>query len=372
MRRIIKADVQDEIIFNAIEDIDTGITTGITSNLTLPTGNLNNILIAFNFRNKKIPQELRTIANFNINESYCIDVELREITINDVTFENACYIPAEVFEKPCYFMLGIYGYALEGENNIKQRVSTIPIKCLVVKGSYEPNANESIIPTPTVFEKYFEDVAKAGEQIQENLDEYNSILAEKLLFHKKLEGYYKTIAENQDEILIDLENYSHIDTLFVDIEGRNLVENVDYTKIADTKRIKLTLPVDKDTIIHYIVLKTTIVDAKDYDFLRGTIGKYSEYIEKVVTDAETDTFELPSEYNDNSILNIYIEGRLHLDYTIVNGNLILNSKVDAETEVIIVVKNTDNISDLTDRMADMETQMGDVSAILDIINGEVI
>lgn len=370
--KIIKADIDDEIIFNTIEDIDTGVTTGITSILTLPTGNLNNILIDFNFKNKKLCETLRMIANFNINNKYCIDVELREITIGEKTFENACYIPAEVFSEPCRFWLGIYGYALENENEIKQRVSLVPLESIVVKGSYEPDANESIVPTPTLFEKYFEDVAKAGEQIQENLDEYNSILAEKLLFHKKLEGYYKTIADYEEEIVIDLENYSHIDTLFVDIEGRNLVENVDYTKIADTKRIKLTLPVDKDTIIHYIVLKTTIVDAKDYDFLRGAIGKYSEYIKKVVTDAETDTFELPSEYNDNSILNVYINGRLHLDYTILNGNIILNSKVDAETEVIIVVKNTDNISDLTDRMADMETQMGDVSAILDIINGEVI
>jgi hypothetical protein len=90
MRRIIEAEVYDEIIFNTIEDVDTGIVTGITSILTLPTGNLNNILINFNFINKKIPEELNVVANFNINEKECIDVRLKEITVGDKTFKNAC------------------------------------------------------------------------------------------------------------------------------------------------------------------------------------------------------------------------------------------------------------------------------------------
>ena len=297
--KVINADVGDDIIFKNIEDIDTGIVTGITSTLKLPTGNLNNILINFNFINKKLPQELRILANFNIDEKRCIDVDLTEITVGGRTYENACYIPAEVFEEPCYFMLGLYGFALEGEDNIRQRISLIPLKNIVVKGSYDPDANEPIVPTPTVFEVYFNEVAKANEQMQNNLNEYNSILAEKLLFHKKLEGYYKTVADYEEEIVIDLENYSHIDTLFVYIEGRNLVENVDYTKIADTKKIKLTLPVDKDTLIHYIVIKTSIVDA--INWVNNTITGVSNSLvtlTKRVSDNETSIGKLNNDKQD--------------------------------------------------------------------------
>ena len=66
--KVIQADVNDNIYFNTIEDIDTGITTGITSTLKLPTGNLNNMLIDFNFINKRLPQELDIFATFHINE----------------------------------------------------------------------------------------------------------------------------------------------------------------------------------------------------------------------------------------------------------------------------------------------------------------
>ena len=169
MRRIIKADVYDDIIFNTIEDVDTGITTGLTSVLTLPTGNLNNILISFNFINKKIPQELKVLANFNIDEKECIDVPLETHTVGDKVYENACYIPAEVFIKPCYFMLGLYGFALDGDDTVKQRVSLIPLKNIVVKGSYEPDAKEGIIPTPTAFEVYFNKVADANAEFKKIL-----------------------------------------------------------------------------------------------------------------------------------------------------------------------------------------------------------
>jgi hypothetical protein len=188
--KVIKADVNDEIVFNTIEDLDTKIITGITSTLKLPTGNLNNILIDFNFINERIPEELRVLANFNINEKKCIDVELQEITVGEKIFRNACFIPAEVFEEPCYFMLGLYGFALEGEGEIKQRISLVPLKNLVVKGSYDPDATEGIVPTPTVFEIYFDEVKKTNEQMQTNLEKYENDIAE--LFANANQGLKKT------------------------------------------------------------------------------------------------------------------------------------------------------------------------------------
>lgn len=207
--KVIKADVNDDIIFNTIEDIDTGIVTGITSVLKLPTGNFNNILIDFNFINKKLPQELNIIANFNINEKVCIDVPIMEITVGDKTYENACYIPAEVFEEPCYFMLGLYGFALEGEDEIKQRISLIPLKNIVVKGSYNPDATEGIIPSPTAFEVYFNEVAEANQQMQTNLNNYNKKLEEKYTemsnnidteYNEHLEQFTNQLEEEVEEI----------------------------------------------------------------------------------------------------------------------------------------------------------------------------
>ena len=278
--KIIKADVNDEIIFNTIEDIDTGITTGITSVLRLPTGNLNNILIDFNFINKKLPQELRILANFNINEKRCIDVELRKITVGERTFENACYIPAEVFEEPCYFMLGLYGFALDEEDALKQRISLIPLKNIVIKGSYEPDAVETVIPTPTAFEVYFNEVAEVGKEFEAKYTEYdakieekfietNELLNEKVLFHKKYEEVYVAVEDNQN--IIPIENYIEPTMVFVNIEGLSLNEKYFYLD-KENKNIVLTEGIDVGTEVHIVMIKTVVANENDYEMLKGDKG----------------------------------------------------------------------------------------------------
>lgn len=286
--KIIKADVDDGIIFNTIEDVDTGITIGITSVLRLPTGNLNNILIDFNFINKSLPEKLKILANFNINEKRCIEVPLEKVTIGEKTFENACYIPAEVFEEPCYFMLGLYGFALEGEDEIKQRISLIPLKNIVVKGSYDPNANESIVPTPTAFEVYFNKIDTLTDEVEKlKTDAENEIqdlqtnlenkiddeLGKRISYYRKYEAVYKTTATNTTEIDISIPEFNKTTLLLVDINGLDLIETEDYTIDYENRKITLANPLEViGTKVHFICLKTSTSQAETYDLLKGADG----------------------------------------------------------------------------------------------------
>lgn len=262
--KIINADVFDEIIFKNIEDVDTGVVTGITSTLTLPTGNLNNILINFNFINKKLCEELKLIANFNINKKECIDVPLQSFNVNGRTFENACFIPAEVFSDPCQFYLGLYGFSLDGEN-IKQRISLFPLKNIVVEGSYDPDAKEGIIPTPTAFEVYFNNVAEANNKLDEIIDA-------KTMYYKKYETSY-IAGVGETEIPTGIINFSTLFSLIVDKNGLVLVQGDEYTIDYENNQIVLTNAVEvADTVFHFIGFATIIGTEKDMsDFINGDV-----------------------------------------------------------------------------------------------------
>ena len=264
--KIINADVNDEIIFKNIEDVDTGVVTGITSALKLPTGNLNNILINFNFINKKLCEDLTIIANFNIDEKECIDVPLQSFKINDRTMKNACFIPVEVFLKPCYFMLGLYGFCLgEDGKSIKQRFSLIPLENIVVKGSYEPSSKETLVPTPTAFEIYFNKVTEANSQLDE-------IINSKTMYYKKYETSY-TASAGATEIPIGITNFSSLFNLIVDKNGLTLTQGEDYTIDYDNTKIVLTTAVELDNIVfHFIGFATIIGTAQDMsDFINGDV-----------------------------------------------------------------------------------------------------
>jgi hypothetical protein len=337
--KVIKADVNDEIIFNTIEDVDTGVIIGITSTLKLPTGNLNNILIDFNFINKRIPEELRVLANFNINEKQCIEVELRKITVGEKTYENACYIPAEVFENPCYFLLGLYGFALEGENDIKQRISLIPLKNIVVKGSYDPEATEGIVPTPTVFERYFNDVAETNEEMLQKYDEYtqninakfeetNDILTTKVLFYRKHSQIFTVPANWTNTINVDEDLYDRTPVVDLFANGEKLIKDVDY-ELSETinvmnpalpkiKTFKLLNNYEQDSKIEIVYFTVTIATEGDYEVLKGDkgdtpyIGENGNWfirdVDTGVPSVQTPTVLTQAEYDS---LDIYDENTLY-------------------------------------------------------------
>ena len=262
--KIINADVNDEIIFKNIEDIDTGVVTGITSTLQLPTGNLNNILIRFNFLNEKLCEKLTLLANFNIPKRECIDVPLQTLNVNGRTIENACFIPAEVFAKPCHFFIGLYGYAMDGDQ-VRKRVSLIPLKNIVVEGSYNPEATEGIIPSPTAFEIYFNDVKEANDKLDE-------IINAKTMYYKKYETSYVAVV-GETEIPTGIINFSKLFNLIVDKNGLVLLQDEEYTIDYEKNKIILTNAVEvDDTVFHFMGFATIIGTAEDMsDFINGDV-----------------------------------------------------------------------------------------------------
>lgn len=169
--KIINVDINDEIIFKNVVDIDTGVITGISSGVKLPTGNYNNIFLNFSFANQKLCENFNIFASFKINNGTPIVRELEPITIANITYERACDIPNEVFQDKCEVTLGVYGYRLNEDETLDKRFSLVPVRNFVIEGSYDPDSQEGIVPSPTVFEIYFDKINKAEEECQAMLEQ---------------------------------------------------------------------------------------------------------------------------------------------------------------------------------------------------------
>lgn len=92
-----------------------------------------------------------------------------------MAYFNSCYLPHEVLQKESKFTLGIYGYILDGED-LKKRLSLNPIECHVIKGSYEEGAIDTDVPTPNVFEIYFNKIDSYEQQINDLFENANEAL----------------------------------------------------------------------------------------------------------------------------------------------------------------------------------------------------
>lgn len=215
--KIINIDINDNIILNSIEDLSTGTIKSLNSKLKFPTGNYQNILLNFNFISPIPEEDLKLIATFLIGNN-SVDVTITNIKLNNKNYRYACYIPPEVFEEPCDVALGLYGFKLDNNENLVKRMSLIPIANKVVKGSYDPNSKESVVPSPTVFEVYFNKIDNAYDEFKKDLNEINN----RVKYYRLNEGMTET------ELL-------------------KIIESDDYAKVIDfekgtynfTKRIHL-------------------------------------------------------------------------------------------------------------------------------------
>lgn len=275
--QIINVDVEDELIFKSIKDVDTGTIRGISSVLKLPTGNLNNMLLNFNFANEQLSNEFSLVASFNINGENCIDVAIDKITVKEETYQHACYIPAEIFEKPCFFYFGLYGVSAT-EETIKQRLSLFPLKNLVYQGSYNPDSKSGIVPTPTIFEVYFAKIDNMTKDLTkfktDTEKEIEDLIEDKISYYKQYKSIYTTTTENETTIPIGIEQYNSSTLLEVFINGLRLAETTDYIIDTETKTIALIKPLAKiGTQVYFSVYKSAIAQAKDYDLLKGEKGE---------------------------------------------------------------------------------------------------
>lgn len=237
--KIINVDINDEIIFKNVLDVDTGVITGISSGVKLPTGNYNNIKLNFSFANQKLCEKFNIFASFKINNGTPIIQELEPMTIENVTYERACNIPNEVFQDKCEVTLGVYGYRLNEDETLDKRFSLVPVRNFVIEGSYDPDSQEGIVPTPTVFEIYFDKINKAEEDIQAMLEQGNSDIESML---NQCETDYNTFKAEKDAEVNDFLNNAEgqfmgtvqqLETEFADTQAlvTELSTNVDEAEI---------------------------------------------------------------------------------------------------------------------------------------------
>lgn len=260
--KIINVDVDNTIQLISLHDTDTNVTESINTKLALPTGNINTILLKFNFIKPIADQDgLHLFAIFNGKRlENGILAEIEGVNWEGEFYPNSCFVPAEVLEKRGEITLGIYGYILNDDESVKKRLSLVPITIGVVTGSYDEKATEGATPESDVFEVYFDDVQKA-----------NDLLNEKLMLYKKAEFTY-TLNASEKEISIkeDIADFSKLFNLLVYKNSLALVEGVDYSIDYDYKKITLTNAVETDnTEIHLIAFVSTVVNIDDFDIIKN-------------------------------------------------------------------------------------------------------
>lgn len=364
--KIINIDVTDKLVFKNIEDTKTDLIKFIKATLEIPTDNANTHLINFNFTSPNINKEsLHLFAIFTSkNLENPIEVELTEIEIDGNVYDKACIVPAETLYKEGLVGLGLYGFNLKDDGSLNKRVSLEPIFYNVIKGSYDENALDAIVPTPSVFEVHFNNVAKVNAEMEQNLknfneaveakyaelenriEETNALLNEKILFHKKEESVYYTVEENQTVIPID--NYISPSIVFVNVNGFVLSQD-DYSIDTENKTIILNNAIDViNTKIHIIQIKIVVANLEDYDFLKGEKGDKGQdgstikHSYSVVTTKAISYISLDENYSEGDRVLVYINGLKFIEnvhYSVADNTITFNFEIDVigtEIEIIIM------------------------------------
>lgn len=287
--KIVNIDVDGEIKLVNIFDTDNKTSQTINRAFRVPAGNYKNIILKFNFISPSAKQEnLHLFAIFKTDYiEKAIEVEIANLEAEGEVYKNSCFIPSEVLQQKGIVKLGIYGYILDEDETLKKRLSLAPISHSVINGSFEEDVESPIIPTPTVFEVYFNKVKETNDKMEKNLSNYEnkittrfneveSLLNDKLLFYKKYENV-SYANSGTTEVAINIQEYSEACLLFVDINGLDLIKDVDYTLDSSLKKITLKKEITVDnTAIHFVCLKTTVATSKDYDALKGDKGEIGE------------------------------------------------------------------------------------------------
>lgn len=323
--KVINVDIEDEIIFKSVLDTDTGVLKGVSSVLNIPTGNYNNLILNFNFKNTCLCDKFNMVCSFCINGETTIDMKIGKITVTGVAeYNNACYIPSEVLEKPCYFKFGIYGIAFDDNEKVVQRLSLFPVKNMVSKGSYDPNSKEHLIPTPTLFEQYFSKVDVANAK----LVQLEEICDEKVMVYKKYESTY--IASAGDTVIpVNITNFSSLFSLIVDKNGTVLIKDTDYTINYEAKKITLSNAVSSDeTVIHFIGFASVVGSTQDItDLITTVIGENSITADEIEWD---NILNKPTLFNPPVASATRLGGVKVGDYLTIGTDGTLNANGDYE------------------------------------------
>lgn len=103
-------------------------------------------------------------------------------------------------------------------------------------------------------------IAKATENwLNENVDEIKSLIA----FQKKFEATYVTEVAPTSAIRIPISEYKYNDILFVDINGLDLIEGIDYE--LHNNVITLNEPIMQiGEKVHFVILRSIVMSPDDY------------------------------------------------------------------------------------------------------------
>lgn len=103
-------------------------------------------------------------------------------------------------------------------------------------------------------------IAKATEDwLNENVDEIKSLIA----FQKKFEATYVTEVAPTSAIRIPINEYKYNDILFVDINGLDLIEGIDYE--LHNNVITLNEPIMQvGEKVHFVILRSIVMSPDDY------------------------------------------------------------------------------------------------------------
>lgn len=89
-------------------------------------------------------------------------------------------------------------------------------------------------------------------------------------YYKKYENVYTTSAASENIIPIGINNFNQACILFVDINGMDKAENIDYTINYNNKTITLMDAIEgAGQEVHFVVLKTVAATADDIELLKG-------------------------------------------------------------------------------------------------------
>lgn len=127
-------------------------------------------------------------------------------------------------------------------------------------------------------------------------------------YYRKREATYRTIGTTSF-IPVPFQEWNDHDMIFVDINGLDLVDGVDY--VLQNGNVVLSSPISDGADVNFKLLRAIAITADDYDALKGEMGDSGDYATLA---------------NKPSINNVQLNGNVSLQT--IGINTITNGEID--------------------------------------------
>ena len=181
-------------------------------------------------------------------------------------------------------------------------------------------------------ESRIDTMERITQEAENIIDEMNANL-KKVSFIKTYKKLYTTTAENENTFILP-EQYTETSMLDVRVNGFALNEE-EYTLDLISLTISLTKPLDIGAVVEMVVTRLTTAHIEDYDSLFYDDTEIREFVEESNRQVEA-------------------------------------NKVQIESNTAQIEGNANQIELSTEKITALETEVGNISNVLDIINGESV